>query len=82
MTKRVRKVVSKPTGTGEYEYSYGKQNWHDNMRAECEAVRNAVGLFDQSSFAKFDVSGDDATDARNRWSGEIGEVQPAETGRP
>ena len=44
----------------EYEYSYGKQNWHDNMRAECEAVRHAVGMFDQSSFAKFLVAGPEA----------------------
>ena len=43
-----------------YDYSYGKQNWHENMRAECEAVRTAVGLFDQSSFAKFSVRGSDA----------------------
>jgi len=44
----------------EYVYSYGKQNWHENMRAECDAVRNAVGLFDQSSFAKFLVQGREA----------------------
>ncbi|MDE0066022.1 MAG: FAD-dependent oxidoreductase [Acidimicrobiaceae bacterium] len=44
----------------EYEYSYGKQNWHDNMVAECLGVREAVGLFDQTSFAKFTVSGPDA----------------------
>ena len=43
-----------------YDYSYGKQNWHENMRAECDAVRTAVGLFDQSSFAKFSLSGPDA----------------------
>jgi glycine cleavage system aminomethyltransferase T/glycine/D-amino acid oxidase-like deaminating enzyme len=52
----------------EYEYSYGKQNWHDNMRAECEAVRTAVGLFDQSSFAKFLVEGPDALRVLNRVS--------------
>ena len=28
----------------QYEYSYGKQNWHENMRAECDAVRNNVCL--------------------------------------
>ena len=44
----------------DYDYSYGKQNWHENMRTECEAVRTAVGLFDQSSFAKFSVRGPDA----------------------
>jgi 4-methylaminobutanoate oxidase (formaldehyde-forming) len=44
----------------EYEYSYGKQNWHDNMMRECVGVREAVGLFDQTSFAKFTVEGPDA----------------------
>ncbi len=44
----------------EYEYSWGKQNWVDASGRECEAVRNAVGLFDQTSFANFDVTGPDA----------------------
>ncbi len=52
----------------EYEYSYGKQNWHDNMRAECEAVRHAVGMFDQSSFAKFLVAGPEALAVLERLS--------------
>ncbi len=43
-----------------YDYSYGKQNWHDNMVRECVGVREAVGLFDQTSFAKFRVEGPDA----------------------
>ena len=46
-----------------YEYSYGKQNWFDASRIECDAVRNAVGLFDQTSFAKFRVAGPDAVGA-------------------
>ena len=46
--------------TAEYEYSYGKQNWHDNMVQECLGVRETVGLFDQTSFAKFTVTGPDA----------------------
>ena len=44
----------------EYEYSYGKQNWHNNMVRECRGVREAVGLFDQTSFAKARVEGPDA----------------------
>jgi len=52
----------------EYEYSYGKQNWHDNMVAECMGVREAVGLFDQTSFAKFVVRGPDALEVLNRLS--------------
>jgi 4-methylaminobutanoate oxidase (formaldehyde-forming) len=51
-----------------YVYSYGKQNWHNNMLLECQAAREAVALFDQSSFAKFSVSGDDALATLNRIS--------------
>ena len=43
-----------------YEYSYGKQNWWEASGEECLAVRHAVGLFDQTSFVKFDVEGPDA----------------------
>ncbi len=49
----------------EYEYSYGRQNWFDYSAAEHKAVRNAVGLFDQSSFAKFVVQGPDAEKVLN-----------------
>ncbi|MEL7209547.1 MAG: FAD-dependent oxidoreductase, partial [Actinomycetota bacterium] len=43
-----------------YRYSYGRQNWFDNMVEECRSVREAAGLFDQSSFGQFEVSGPDA----------------------
>ena len=43
-----------------YEYSWGKQNWFDASGRECSAVRNAVGLFDQTSFANFEVTGPEA----------------------
>ena len=49
----------------EYESSYGRQNWFDYCAAEHNAVRNAVGLFDQSSFAKFVVQGPDAEKVLN-----------------
>ncbi len=48
-----------------YEYSYGKQNWHEASGLECRAVRDAVGLFDQTSFAKFTVEGPDALSLLN-----------------
>ena len=51
-----------------YEYSYAKQNWWANAGAECEGVRQAVGLFDQSSFAKFKVLGPDALEVLNHIS--------------
>ena len=43
-----------------YQYSYGKQNWFPYAAAEHHAVRNAVGIFDQSSFGKFQLDGPDA----------------------
>jgi glycine cleavage system T protein len=49
-----------------YEYSYGRQNWFDHSAAEHKAVREAVGLFDLSSFAKFMVSGRDAEQVLSR----------------
>jgi heterotetrameric sarcosine oxidase gamma subunit len=51
-----------------YEYSYGRQNWFPYARAEAEAVRDRVGLFDQSSFAKFAVEGREALAVLNRLS--------------
>ena len=44
----------------EYEYSFGRQNWFDHSAEEHRAVREAVGLFDQTSFAKLLVQGRDA----------------------
>jgi len=49
-----------------YEYSWGRQNWFENNAAEHRAVRDAVGLFEQSSFAKLLVQGRDAERALNR----------------
>lgn len=56
-----------PPGTvAEYQYSYGRQNWFEYSAAEHQAVRERVGLFDQSSFAKFVVEGRDAERCLNR----------------
>ena len=58
-----------PAGVkAEYAYSYGRQNWFDYSAAEHQAVRNAVGIFDQSSFAKFLVQGPDAEAVLNHIS--------------
>ncbi len=46
-------------------YSYGRQNWFDAVGEEHRAVRERVGLFDQSSFAKFLMVGRDAAEALN-----------------
>jgi 4-methylaminobutanoate oxidase (formaldehyde-forming) len=43
-----------------YEYSYGRQNWFPYSAAEHQAVREGVGILDQTSFGKFLVQGRDA----------------------
>jgi 4-methylaminobutanoate oxidase (formaldehyde-forming) len=50
----------------EYEYTYGKQNWFAQSASEHIATREAVGLFDQSSFGKYVVEGPDAEAVLNR----------------
>ncbi len=50
----------------EYEYSYGRQNWFENWAAEHKAVREGVALFEQSSFAKFQMAGRDALAVLNQ----------------
>ena len=59
-----------------YVYSYGKQNWWANAGAECDAVRERVGLFDQTSFVKFAVTGAGACTALNRLSAAEVDVEP------
>ncbi len=44
-------------------YSMGHQNWFGHVANEHDAVRNRVGVFDQSSFAKFELRGKDAEEA-------------------
>ncbi|MBT5414641.1 MAG: alpha/beta fold hydrolase, partial [Rhodospirillaceae bacterium] len=46
--------------TADYQYSWKRQNWFEHAAAEHKAVRENVGLFDMSSFAKFRVEGRDA----------------------
>ena len=52
----------------EYRYSYGRQNWFEYSAEEHRAVREAVGLFDQSSFGKYVLEGPDAETVLNRIS--------------
>ena len=44
----------------EYEYSYGRQNWFAPVGEEHRAAREAVALFDLSSFTKVEVAGPEA----------------------
>ena len=52
-------------GEGE-KYSWKRSNWWGAVKEEALAVRNAVGLMDLSTFAKFDVRGRDAATVLNR----------------
>jgi len=44
-------------------YSMGRQNWFSAVGDEHRHVREKVGIFDQSSFAKYELSGPDAAKA-------------------
>ncbi len=49
----------------EYEYTYGRQNWFEHSAAEHAAVREGVGIFDQTSFSKFLIQGPDSATVLN-----------------
>jgi glycine cleavage system aminomethyltransferase T/glycine/D-amino acid oxidase-like deaminating enzyme len=65
-----------PGSKPEYAYSYGRQNWFDACRAESEAVRDRVALFDQTCFAKFLVQGPDSMAILNHMSTANVDVAP------
>jgi heterotetrameric sarcosine oxidase gamma subunit len=52
--------------TPEYAYRWARQNWFRNNAEEHAAVRERVGVFEQSSFAKLLVQGRDALTVLNR----------------
>ena len=43
------------------EYSFVRPNWFDHVGRECKSVRAQVGVLDQTSFGKIDVSGSGAS---------------------
>ena len=49
--------------TPEDIYSMGRQNWFGPVGEEHRHVREKVGIFDQSSFAKYELTGPDALKA-------------------
>jgi 4-methylaminobutanoate oxidase (formaldehyde-forming) len=56
-----------PEGTEPRDvHSMGRQNWFDAVGREHAHVRTAAGIFDQSSFAKYEVRGADAAAALER----------------
>ena len=52
-------------GEGE-RHSFRRTNWFEPVGAECQAVRERVGVMDLSSFAKFDITGPGAEAFLNR----------------
>ncbi len=60
----------------EYVYSWKRQNWFEYSADEHQAVRESVGLFDLTSFAKFRVEGRDACDVLQRVSANDVDVAP------
>ena len=59
-----------------YEYSWGRQNWFSHSAQEHMAVRQAVGLFDQTSFAKILLQGADAEPVLQRLMANDVAVEP------
>lgn len=54
-----------PGEKAENDYAFGRQNWHEAVKREMKATREAVAVFDQTSFAKLLVQGHDACAALN-----------------
>ena len=54
--------IANPGQEQTYRYSWGRQNWFENQRAEHLAFRTGVGLLDMSSFGKIRVDGRGALD--------------------
>jgi len=59
-----------------YRYSFGRPNWFSCAAEEHRAVRERVGLFDQSSFAKFLLQGPNAAGALDRLCANDVDVPP------
>ena len=51
-----------------YDYSYKYQNWYPSAKYETINARKNVGLFDLSSFSKFDLKGETTHDGLQKIS--------------
>jgi dimethylglycine dehydrogenase len=45
------------SGPAQDEYSFRRARWHAAVGEECRAIQAGVGVLDQTSFAKYEVSG-------------------------
>lgn len=68
-----------PGGRTGVEYSFNRQNWDGAVAREVRAAREAVAVFDQSSFAKLLVQGRDAARELNRICAAQVDVAPGRT---
>jgi dimethylglycine dehydrogenase len=59
-------------------YSFRRPPWLEHVIAECQQVRKTVGILDQTSFAKFELSGPGARALLDRL---CANTLPTETGR-
>lgn len=57
---------AEPGQKPETEYSFDRQNWHDNVGREMRATRETAAIFDQTSFGKLLVQGRDAVTVLNQ----------------
>jgi dimethylglycine dehydrogenase len=74
-------------GPARDEYSFRRGNWFGAVGGECRAVRSGVGVLDQTSFAKFRVSGPGAERfldrvLANRLPQEVGRMALTQACRP
>ncbi|MFC3613123.1 FAD-dependent oxidoreductase [Lutimaribacter marinistellae] len=60
---------ARPGQPAQYEYSWKRQTFFDNVAKEHNAVRHGVGMYDMSSFGKIRVEGPDATTYLNHIAG-------------
>jgi dimethylglycine dehydrogenase len=67
-----------PAPDAEDGYSFRRGSWHDAVGDECRAVRSGAGVLDQTSFAKYEVSGPGAEALLDRL---CANRLPAEPGR-
>ena len=51
-----------PGSEAKEQHSFRRGNWFDAVAAECERVRDKVGVLDLSPFTKFEISGEGAYD--------------------
>jgi dimethylglycine dehydrogenase len=65
-------------GEARDEYSFRRGNWFDAVGEECRTVRSRVGLLDQTSFAKYELSGPGAERLLDRL---CANALPSEPGR-